>query len=314
MSYTPPYQITPKIIDLVSKISEAVGALIYAQEELRLHRINRIKTIQGSLAIEGNTLTTDQITAILDGKPVIAPINEVQEIRNAIKAYELIDELDPNSIDDLLKAHLTMEMGLIDDAGSFRRRGVGVASGEEIIHLAPPAERVPHLMSGLFDWLDSTEEHPLIKSSVFHYEFEFIHPFSDGNGRTGRLWQTLILSKWRSVFKNLPIENIVYKYRKEYYHAIAASGGEAGCAPFIEFILGVIDETLTIENSAPRTTRDKIIEQMRTNSKITRNELATVLGITSDGVKYHLKKMTADGVIVHHGSPRSGYWEVVGLS
>lgn len=308
MSYIPPYQITPKIIDLVSKISEAVGVLIYTQEELRLHRINRIKTIQGSLAIEGNTLTTDQITAILDGKPVMAPVNEIQEIRNAIKAYELLDELNPNSIDDLLKAHLTMEAGLIDDAGGFRRQGVGVASAEEIIHYAPQAERVPYLMRDLFDWINQTEEHPLIKSSVFHYEFEFIHPFSDGNGRIGRLWQTLILSKWRPVFKNLPIENIVYKYRKEYYHAIAASGGECGCTPFVEFILGVIDETLMIENSAPPTTRDKIIELMRANPKITRNELAKILGLTPDAIKYHLQKLTGESRISRHGSARNGYW------
>lgn len=310
MSYIPPYKITPKIIDLVSKISEAVGSF-YAQEELRLHRINRIKTIQGSLAIEGNTLTIDQITAILDGKPVIAPINEVQEIRNAIKAYELLETLNPNSLDDLLKAHLTMEAGLIHDAGYFRSGGVGVASGEEIIHYAPPAERVPQLMEDLFEWLNGTEEHPLIKSCIFHYEFEFIHPFSDGNGRTGRLWQTLILANWRPVFKNLPIENIVYKYQKEYYKAIAISGGEDGCTPFIEFILGVIDETLAIESNSPRSTRDKIIEQLRNNPKITRNELASILRITPDGVKYHLQKMTAEGVIIRHGSARSGYWEVV---
>lgn len=309
MSYIPPYRITPKIIDLVSKISEAVGSF-YAQEELRLHRINRIKTIQGSLAIEGNTLTIDQITAILDDKLVIAPINEVQEIRNAIKAYELLETLNPNSMEDLLKAHLTMETGLIDDAGHFRSGDVGVASGEEIIHYAPPAERVPQLMKDLFEWLNGTEEHPLIKSCIFHYEFEFIHPFSDGNGRTGRLWQTLILANWRPVFKNLPIENIVYKYQKEYYKAIAISGGEDGCTPFIEFILGVIDETLALESSTPRSTRDKIIEQLRNNPKITRSELASILGITSDGVKYHLQKMTTDGIIVRHGSTRSGYWEV----
>ncbi|MDR2953742.1 MAG: Fic family protein [Prevotella sp.] len=310
MSYEPPYKITPKIIDLVSKISEAVGSF-YTQEGLRLHRINRIKTIQGSLAIEGNTLTTDQITAILDGKPVVAPINEVQEIRNAIKAYELLETLNPNSLDDLLKAHLTMETGLIDDAGRFRSGGVGVASGEEIIHYAPPAERVPQLMKELFLWLNRTEEHPLIKSCIFHYEFEFIHPFSDGNGRTGRLWQTLILANWRPVFKNLPIENIVYKYRKEYYKAIAISGGEDGCTPFIEFILGVIDETLALESNTPRSTRDKIIEQIHNNPKITRNELASILGITSDGVKYHLQKMITEGVIVRNGSARGGYWEVV---
>lgn len=310
MSYVPPYRITPKIIDLVSKISEAVGSF-YAQEELKLHRINRIKTIQGSLAIEGNTLTIDQITAILDGKPVIAPINEVQEIRNAIKAYELLETLSPNSMEDLLKAHLTMETGLIDDAGHFRSKGVGVASGEEIIHYAPPAEHVPQLMKDLFEWLNGTEEHPLIKSCIFHYEFEFIHPFSDGNGRTGRLWQTLILSNWRPVFKNLPIENIVYKYRKEYYKAIAISGGEDGCTPFIEFVLGVIDETLALESNTPRSTRDKIIEQIINNHKITRSELAPILGITPDGVKYHLQKMVAEGIIVRHGSARSGYWEVV---
>lgn len=309
MSYTPPYRITPKIIDLVSKISEAVGGF-YAQEGLRLHRINRIKTIQGSLAIEGNTLSTDQITAILDGKSVIAPINEIQEIRNAIKAYELLDALNPASMDDLLKAHLTMETGLIDDAGSFRRGSVGVASGEEIIHYAPPAERVPYLMCDLFDWLNETEEHPLIKSSVFHYEFEFIHPFSDGNGRTGRLWQTLILSKWRPVFKNLPIENLVYKYRKEYYRAIAVSGGADGCTPFIEFILGVIDEMLAIENDMPRSTRDKIIEQMRANPKITRNELAAIVSLTPEGVKYHLQKLTAEGIISRQGSARSGCWVI----
>lgn len=309
MSYKPPYKITPKIVDLVSRISEAVGSF-YAHEELRLHRINRIKTIQGSLAIEGNILTTDQITAILDGKPVIAPINEVQEIRNAIKAYELLETLNPNSLDDLLKAHLTMEAGLIDDAGHFRSGGVGVASGEEIIHYAPPAERVPHLMKDLFQWLNETEEHPLIKSCIFHYEFEFIHPFSDGNGRTGRLWQTLILANWRPVFKNLPIENIVYKYQKEYYKAIAISGGEDGCTPFIEFILGVIDETLALESNTPRSTRDKIIEQILNNPKITRNELASILGITPDGVKYHLQKMTTEGIVIRHGSARGGYWEV----
>lgn len=310
MSYQPPYKITPKIIDLVSKISESVGSF-NTQEELRLHRINRIKTIQGSLAIEGNTLTTDQITAILDGKPVIAPINEVQEIRNAIKAYELLDTLNPNSLDDLLKAHLTMETGLIDDAGRFRSGGVGVASGEEIIHYAPPAHLVPQLMKELFEWLNITDEHPLIKSSIFHYEFEFIHPFSDGNGRTGRLWQTLILSNWRSVFKNLPIENIIYKYRKEYYRAIAISGGEDGCTPFIEFILGVIYETLTLETVKPQSMREKIIEQLHNNPKITRNELAMILGITSDGVKYHLQKIVQDGIIIRHGSARGGYWEVV---
>lgn len=310
MSYIPPCKITPKIIDLVSRISEAVGSCS-VQENLRLHRINRIKTIKGSLAIEGSTLSTDQITAILEGKPVIAPINEFQEVRNVIKAYQLLDELNPNSIDDLLKTHLTMETGLIDDAGHFRTKGVGVASGKDMIHYASPAERIIQRMQELFDWLNKTEEHPLIKSSVFHYEFEFIHPFSDGNGRTGRLWQTLILSKWRSIFKNLPIENIVYKYQKEYYHAIAISGGENGCTPFIEFILEIIDETLALEKNTPVGMRDRILAEIRNNPKVTRNELAGLLGLTSDGVKYHLQKLTKEGVIIHQGSTRSGYWEIL---
>jgi len=310
MSYIPPYKITPQIIELISQISEVIGGF-YGKEDLRLHRVNRIKTIQGSLAIEGNTLSIDQITAVLDGKPVIAPIDEVQEVRNAIKAYQLLDNLNPNSMDDLLKTHLIMETGLIDDAGHFRTKGVGVASGNDIIHYAPPANRVPALMKDLFAWLEQTEEHSLIKSSVFHYEFEFIHPFADGNGRTGRLWQTLILSKWRSIFKNIPIENLVYKYRKEYYNAIAVSGGDDGCTPFIEFILGVISEALVMENNIPRTTHEKILMEIRKNPQITRNELANIAGLSSDGIKYHLQKMAKKGLLIHKGSTRNGYWEII---
>ena len=309
MSYQPPYTITPKITHLVAQISEAIGGY-YAQENLRLHRVNRIQTIRGTLAIEGNTLTTEQVTAVLEGKPVVAPINEVQEVRNALKAYELLDVLDPHKVDDLLKTHATMEAGLIDDAGRFRRGGAGVAAGNQIIHYAPDAERVPYLVDDLFEWLRTTEEHPLIASCVFHYEFEFIHPFADGNGRTGRLWQTLILSRWRPIFKNLPIENIVYKYQQDYYKAIAVSGGKEGCTPFIEFILGVVAETLTAQEAAPKTTRERIVDEIRKNPKISRRALAEVVGITPDGVKYHLQKLTKAGVIRHVGATRSGKWVI----
>ena len=309
MSYQPPYTITPKITHLVAQISEAIGGY-YAQENLRLHRVNRIQTIRGTLAIEGNTLTTEQVTAVLEGKPVVAPINEVQEVRNALKAYELLDTLDPCKVDDLLKAHATMEAGLIDDAGRFRRGGAGVAAGNQIIHYAPDAERVPYLVDDLFEWLRTTEEHPLIASCVFHYEFEFIHPFADGNGRTGRLWQTLILSRWRPIFKSLPIENIVYKYQQDYYKAIAVSGGKEGCTPFIEFILGVVAETLTAQEAAPKTTRERIVDEIRKNPKISRRALAEVVGITPDGVKYHLQKLTKAGVIRHVGATRSGKWVI----
>lgn len=309
MPYKPPYTITPKITNLVAQISEAIGGY-YAQENLRLHRVNRIKTIQGTLAIEGNTLSTEQVTAVLEGKPVIAPINEVQEVRNAIKAYELLDRLDPYQVADLLKAHAAMEAGLIDEAGHFRKGGAGVVSGQTVIHYAPDAERVPFLIDDLFGWLRTTEEHPLIASCVFHYEFEFIHPFADGNGRTGRLWQTLILSRWRPIFKNLPIENIVYKHQKEYYRAIAVSGGKEGCTPFIEFILGVIAETLTAQETTPKTTQELILEAIAQNPKITRIELAQVIGISPDGVKYHLQKLTKSGILKRVGSTRRGEWMV----
>lgn len=309
MFYKPPYTITPKITNLVAKISEAVGGY-YAQENLRLHRVNRIKTIHGTLAIEGNTLSTEQVTAVLEGKSVVAPMNEVQEVRNAIKAYELLDRLDPCKVEDLLKAHAVMEAGLIDDAGHFRKGGAGVVSGKTVIHHAPDAERVPYLINDLFEWLNQTEEHPLITGCVFHYEFEFIHPFSDGNGRTGRLWQTLILSRWRPIFKYLPIENIVYKYQQEYYKAIAVSGGKGGCTPFVEFILGVIAETLTTQEATRMSTQEIILSEIRTNPKITRNELARIVGISPDGVKYHLQKLTKSGVLRRVGSTRYGEWVI----
>lgn len=309
MSYTPPYTITPKITNLVAQISEAVGGY-YAHENLRLHRINRIKTIHSTLAIEGNTLSSEQVTAVLEGKPVVAPMNEVQEVRNAIKAYELLDTLDPYSVGDLLKAHAAMEAGLIDQAGQFRKGGAGVVSGDQVIHHAPDAGRVSYLIADLFAWLRATEEHPLIASCVFHYEFEFIHPFADGNGRTGRLWQTLILSRWRPIFKNLPIENIVYKYQKEYYRAIAVSGGQDGCTPFVEFVLGVIAETLTTQEPTQKTTQEIILDAIRKNPKITRVELAAKLGISPDTVKYHLRRLTGQGAIERVGSTRVGEWRL----
>ena len=288
-----------------------MGSYAYAHEDLRLHRANRIKTIKGTLAIEGNTLSTEQITAVLDGKLVVAPINEVQEVRNAIKAYELLDSLNPFSVEDLLKAHATMEAGLIDDAGHFRRGGAGIMSGETIFHYAPVADRVPYLINDLFEWLANTDEHPLIASCVFHYEFEFIHPFADGNGRTGRLWQTLILSRWREIFKNLPIENIVYKHQQEYYRAIAVSGGVDGCTPFIEFILGVIAEVVSPIEQPILSTQERILRELQRSPQITRNELAQIIGVSPDGVKYHLQKLSKEGIIRRIGSTRSGEWEVI---
>jgi len=247
-SYQPPYTITPEILKLVAEISELVGRLTVLTDnskELRLRRINRIRTIQGSLAIEGNTLSEEQMTAILDGKRIIAPPREVQEVRNAIVAYDNLRQWRPDIEADLLEAHRDLMTGLIDEVGTYRRGGVGVMSGEKIIHMAPPAERVPQLMSDLFHWLTNDECHPLILSSVFHYEFEFIHPFADGNGRVGRLWQSLILTSWNGLFANIPVESLIYEHQVDYYQALQQSTEQTDSAPFIEFVLTMILAAVT---------------------------------------------------------------------
>ena len=249
----PPFTITPTIITLISNISESIGRLSVLQEEkdLRLRRLNRIRTIQGSLAIEGNTLSQDQITAILEGKRVIAPPKDILEARNAIKAYEEFERWQPANERDLLKAHKILMAGLIDDAGHYRIGNVGVMNGDKVVHMAPQADRVKMLMGDLFNWLDATDQHPLIASSVFHYEFEFIHPFADGNGRMGRLWQTLILSQWNPLFSQLPVESMIHEYQSEYYQAINLSTQQTDSSPFIEFMLNVILETIRSTNPSP---------------------------------------------------------------
>jgi Fic family protein len=251
--YQPPFSITPAIVTLVGKISEAVGRLTILNEQsksLRLRRINRIRTIRGSLAIEGNQLTEAQITAILGGKRVVAPPREVQEVRNALAAYDRFDAWDPGAEKDLLEAHRILMSGLIDEAGNYRHGGVGVMEGSHVIHMAPPADRVPSLMGDLFRWLVASDAHPLITSSVFHYEFEFIHPFADGNGRMGRLWQSLILARWNALFADLPVENLVFEHQTEYYQALQESTRQTDCAPFIAFILSMILDAVGI--SAPQ--------------------------------------------------------------
>lgn len=251
--YQPPFSITPAIVNLVGQISEAVGRLTILTEQaksLRLRRINRIRTIRGSLAIEGNTLSEAQITAILDGKRVIAPPREVQEVRNALIAYDRFDTWNPGEEKDLLEAHRLLMSGLIDEAGRYRSGGVGVMEGSRVIHMAPPADRVPALIGDLFRWLAGSETHPLIASSVFHYEFEFIHPFADGNGRMGRLWQSLILARWNPLFADIPVESLIYEHQAEYYQALQESTRQTDCAPFIAFMLAMILET--VNTSAPQ--------------------------------------------------------------
>ena len=243
---TPPYTITPAILNLVEQIGEQIGRTNEAaiRANLRLRRANRIRTIQGSLAIEGNTLSEEQISTILEGKHVIAPLREVQEVRNAIKVYEKYPEWDPASEADLLEAHELLMVGLLDAPGRYRSGGIAVAGGGEVHHIGPTPNRVPLLMSNLLSWLDAAAEHPLIASSIFHYEFEFIHPFEDGNGRMGRLWQSLVLTRWKPLFAHVPVESLIYKRQSEYYEAIRDSSAQGASTPFIIYMLETILEAV----------------------------------------------------------------------
>lgn len=259
MTYQPPFTITAKILNLIASISEQLGRLSALDEQaqaLRLRRVNQIRTIQGSLAIEGNSLSVEQITAVLDGKPVIAPPKEVQEVKNALAVYEQFTVWNPFNESDLLLAHQQLMLGLVDQLGCYRSGGVGVISGKEVVYMAPPATQVPRLMADLFAWLENTDHHPLIASAVFHYEFEFIHPFADGNGRMGRLWQSLILAKWNPLFANLPIESLVHAHQADYYQAIADSTAQTDCAPFIEFMLANIQQALSQQLTPQATQQD----------------------------------------------------------
>ncbi len=247
MTYFPPFTLNNKIVSLVANVSEQLGRLSAtqsAEQSLLLRKVNRVRTIQGSLAIEGNQLSEEQITAILDGKRVIAPAREVQEASNALTVYEQLDSFQFDNEKALLLAHKQLMLGLIDSAGQYRSTGVGVFKNDQVIHMAPPEGLVPRLMNDLFAWLATSDDHPLIKSCVFHYEFEFIHPFADGNGRMGRLWQTLILKQYHEVFTYLPVESLISSHQDDYYKAIADSTNGTNSAPFIEFMLSMIEKSL----------------------------------------------------------------------
>ncbi|QTF92617.1 Fic family protein [Halomonas sp. BM-2019] len=238
--YRPPYTLTPAMLNLVAEISEAIGRYsALAEQDLtpRLRRENRIRTIQASLAIENNTLTLEQVTAVIEGKRVLGHPREIQEVLNAFAAYEAMEDWTPGSEKDVLAAHALLMRGLVDEAGRYRSGGVGIYLGEQLVHMAPPANRVPTLMDDLLAWLDGSHEHPLVASCIFHYEFEFIHPFADGNGRMGRLWQTLILRSWKPLLAYLPVESVMRDRQGAYYQALAQADEQADAAPFIEFML-----------------------------------------------------------------------------
>ena len=261
---------TDKMTSLIAEISEQVGRITVLQEGTispHLRRENRIRTIHSSLAIEHNSLSLEQVTAILDGKRVLGNPNEIKEVQNAYEAYELMLRLNPASVDDLLKAHKLMMNGLVSENGRFRSGGVGVFDGEVLIHMAPPVEFVPEHIQNLFAWYQKSELHPLIKSAIFHYEFEFIHPFADGNGRMGRMWHSLLLGKWKEMFFWLPIEELIQSRQKEYYDALGAADKQADSAGFVELMLEIIRDSLTEITVVGRST-DQDSDQVTVQDKM----------------------------------------------
>lgn len=322
--YTPPFTITSKSIDLISKISEKIGEMNFLTSEsqhVNLRKKNRIKTIHSSLAIENNSLSIEQITAIIDGKRVLGAPNEIQEVKNAVQAYELLLTLDSTSEKDLLRAHGIMMKDLVSRAGKYRNDGVGIFDGKEVVHVAPPAERVPLLMADLFEWLKTSDAHPLVKSCVFHYEFEFIHPFQDGNGRIGRLWQSAILKDWRNIFAWLPVESLIKEKQAEYYSALNVSDTSADSTFFIEFLLGLILSTIedileshvkVTVNVTQKVTvnQQKILELIKENPHITQKELTQAVGIARKNIVSNMKKLQEAGLLVRHGADKNGWWEV----
>ena len=309
MSYQPPYTITPKILQ---QVADSVALLtrwqISSQASLtpQLRRNNRIRTIQASLAIENNSLSIDQVTAVLDGKPVLGLPREIQEVRNAFAAYEQLPHWKAESETDCLTAHGLLMAGLVDQAGCFRSSGVGIYNNQTLVHAAPSASRVSALMADLLAWLASESVHPLIASCVFHYEFEFIHPFADGNGRMGRLWQTLILSQWQPLLAYLPVESIIRDRQTAYYKALADADNLANSTPFIEFMLQALLDALTevlakTSEKVSVKTSEKILVLVQDNPLITIAELARSIGVTERSIERNLKNCKLNSVCPEMG-------------
>lgn len=320
--YIPPFTVSSKAINLIAEISSTIERYAIRMEQsdsLRLRKANRIKTIHSSLAIEGNNLTENQVRDIINGKNVVAPLKEIQEVKNAIATYELYPTLNPFSVEDLLKAHGVMMQALTGDAGRFRAGGVGVFSEKGCVHMAPPAYRVPMLVNDLFEWLTESTDHLLIRSCVFHYEFEFIHPFSDGNGRMGRLWQSLILSRLHPLFEHLPVENMVYANQQAYYDAITESSRVANSCPFIDFMLNELLNALKahkIENVVDvginvGINERNILAIIANSPNATVRDMADALGLSLRQCERIIAEMKRKNLIKRKGSNKSGLWEIV---
>lgn len=305
----PPFEITTAILDDIAEIAELVGHVNASQDlsaNPTLRRTNRIRTIYSSLAIEQNTLSLDQVTAVLNGKRVIAPPKDIAEVKNAYEIYEMMESLNPYSVDDLLSAHGVMTRGLVDESGCFRSGPVGVVDKQgNILHFGTLPDYVPGLVMELLNWVRESDFHMLIKSCVFHYELELIHPFADGNGRIGRLWHTLLLAQWKPMFAWLPVESIIHDRQDEYYQAINCSNNEAESTIFIEFMLSAMKEALMeavqVRNTENMSREDQrwyqIKRFLKKNGTITNADVREMFRVSSSTANRILAKMTDDGKI-----------------
>ena len=296
----PPFSITNDMLKLSMSITEKVGKITTYESLKRmpvLRKNNTIKSIHSSLAIEENKLSINQVRDIIDGKNVIGSDKEIREVKNAYNTYNLFDEFDGYSEEDLLRAHSVLTYLLCEDSGKYRDHGEGVFDGDKVIFVAPPKDLVPTLMNELFDWLRNDNDTPmLIKSCVFHYEFVFIHPFSDGNGRIARLWQNVLLNKWNSLFKYIPIESNIKKYQEEYYESISRCHNNGESNEFIEFMLKMIDETL-----------DDILQSVEKESKNISDQVNRLLEIMEPGIPYSANELMRELQIKTKETLRGSY-------
>jgi len=307
----PPFEITNEILAAITEIAELVGQVNATQglsANPTLRRTNRIRTIYSSLAIEQNTLSLEQVTAVLKGKRVIAPPKDIAEVKNAYEIYEMMDTLNPFSVDDLLNAHGVMTKGLVKESGCFRSGPVGVVDKQgNVLHLGTLPDYVPGLVVELLDWVESSDIHMLIKSCVFHYEFELIHPFSDGNGRMGRLWHTLLLTQWKPLFAWLPVESIIHDRQTEYYNAINRSNYDGESTVFISFMLSAIKEALieaaetvgvTKNMSAAELRWYKIERFLKNNEAITNADVRQLFDVSAATANRILARLTDEGKLI----------------
>lgn len=328
LPYSPPLTLTPALLSQVACIAETLGrwsARQDAQPSPRLRRDNRIQTIQASLAIEQNSLNLEQVSALFDGQRVIGPARDIQEVRNAIAAYEALSRWNPSNRAHLLEAHGLLMAGLVDAPGRFRSGGVGIFRGDQLVHMAPPAARVPELVANLLTWLAASGWHPLIVSCVAHYELEFIHPFADGNGRLGRLWQTLILSRWNPLLAWLPIEEVIRFRQQGYYDSLGQADQQGDLAPFVAYQLDAIQDALRSEMDSEKSSEigsgivaattpsidQRILRDLSAEPSLSARQLAERLTLSQRAVEKHLASLQRQGRLLRHGSPRAGHWQVL---